>query len=54
MGIHGVMHQARKKAFLQSSMHLLSRLLLLVSKEAISGKNYPNQPPPNERTINLE
>ena len=28
-----------------SSMSLVSNLLLLISKKAISGKNYPNQPP---------
>ena len=28
-----------------SSMSLVSNLLLLISKKAILGKNYPNQPP---------
>ena len=37
-----------------SSMNLISNLLLVVSKEAISSKNCPNQPPLNARTIDLE
>ena len=35
-------------------MNLVSNLLLLVSKEAISGKNFPNQPPLNARRTDLE
>ena len=35
-------------------MNLVSRLLLTVSKETISGKNHPNWPPLHARTIDLE